>query len=100
MKFRDYFLGLNLEGRAEFAKRSGLAVMYIQCHLISEPPRKVPAMEKIINLAKATQGFISEEEMFRHFRSAIDAGMPQKPTRKYQRKELKELHPAADPIQA
>ena len=94
MNFRDYFLGLNLEGRAAFAERSGLAMMYIQCHLISDPPRKVPSMEKIIRLAKATQGFISEDEMFRHFRTAIDSGQPPKPPRKYQRKALREQQPA------
>lgn len=68
MGFRDYFLGLDQAGREDYAAKVGLSHKYILCHLISHPPRKYPPMNRIIDMAAATNGAVTEAEMIEHFR--------------------------------
>lgn len=73
MKYRDYFQGLNPRQRDAYARRAATSVGYIQTHLMSTPPRKVPRRELLRALASATQGRCSLEEVLAHFYSDEEA---------------------------
>lgn len=67
MDFRDYYLGLEPDKREAFSKRAGFSNTYVYTHLICVPPRKVPPLPKIIHMAKATNGKVTQAEMIKHF---------------------------------
>jgi len=66
MKFRDYYLGLTDEERAEYARRAGTSPLYMP-QLVNERPFKVPKPDLIRGLAKASDGNVSLHEVLEHF---------------------------------
>ena len=65
MNFKDYWHSLDKRGREELAQNAGFTVGYINTHLISR--RKSPPVRRIANLAKATNGKFSFEDLCRFF---------------------------------
>ena len=65
MNFKDFWHGLDESERKELAQNAGFTVGYINTHLISR--RKSPPVSRIANLAKATNGKFSFEELCRFF---------------------------------
>lgn len=72
MDFRDFYLNLKHEERAEYAKRAATSPNYIQCHLIGKPPRKIPRLSAIKALADATEGACSINEVVGHFMLKVE----------------------------
>jgi hypothetical protein len=67
MKLRTYFEGLDSDAKSLYAKRAGTSLNYMQIHLFSEPPRKIPRPEMLRRLAKASSGAVSFKEVLSHF---------------------------------
>ncbi len=52
-----YWRGLNDEQKNSFAERAGLSTDYIETHLIHK--RKTPPLERLMQMAKASNGRLS-----------------------------------------
>ena len=65
MNFKNYWHSLDKNEREELAQNAGFTVGYINTHLISR--RKSPPVRRIANLAKATNGKFSFEDLCRFF---------------------------------
>jgi len=65
--FVDYWRGLSKEEREAYAARAGTTVKYIETHLVSVPPRKVPRPALMNGLAEASRGRVSKADLLRHF---------------------------------
>jgi len=70
MNFRDYYKSLTQKQRAEYARRAGTTTGYIHCHLLADPPRRVPRLKTIERMASATDGAVTFEELVEYFRAA------------------------------
>jgi len=66
-KFRAYFLSMDQAERDTYAKRAGTTAYYIQTHLISIPPRKMPRDPLMRGLAAASEGELSMGDVLQHF---------------------------------
>ncbi len=73
MNFRTYYLGLSEEEREQFAKRAELKTGYISCHLVANPPRKIPPLKTIRKMADATDGTLSYYDLVDYFTPSQDA---------------------------
>ena len=67
MNFRDYFSGLSNEDKNAFAARCNTSSNYIQVHYMSSPPRKVPRRDRLDEMAAASNGQVSYDEIINHF---------------------------------
>lgn len=65
MDFKAYFYGLSNAEREAFAYRAGTTVRYIQCHLVNR--RKVPRRRSLFNLASASKGQVTLNDLLAHF---------------------------------
>ena len=67
MEFRDYFRSLSDKEQVKYAKKAGTTANYIRCHLIAQPPRKIPRQKLMESLVTASQGRLSISDLLRHF---------------------------------
>ena len=70
MNFREYYKSLDVAGRREYARKVGLSPTYIYCHLVADPPNRVPPLGTIKRMADATDGVLTFEDMIEYFLEA------------------------------
>ncbi len=71
MDLRTYFRSLPPEQQEEFAKEAGTTANYIRCHLVCEPPRKIPRQKLLDGLVRAGNGALSRDELIAYFYAAV-----------------------------
>lgn len=68
MDLRSYFLSLDAEAQAKYAKKAGTTVNYIRCHLICDMPRrKTPRKKLMRGLEKASNGVLTRQNLLEYF---------------------------------
>ena len=65
MNFKEFFLSLDSVSRARYAKRARTTTGYIAGHLLNR--YKVPRKALMINLAKASNGAITLQDLINFF---------------------------------
>lgn len=81
MILRAYYDSLNSKEKMAYAERAGTSSQYIQIHLMSAPPRKVPRPDLMRQLVDATDGACSLEEVLSHFYPCQTPASHKLPTR-------------------
>lgn len=71
MKFKEYYRSLSSSEREKFAKRADTSTRYIEIHLL--PVRKVARQDTIHQLAEASEGNCTVQEVFAHFHADMVA---------------------------
>lgn len=66
-KFRAFYMGKNAEARKDYANKVEFETSYIECHLVSQPPRKTPPLRKLVLMAEASGGELTLQDVIRHF---------------------------------
>jgi len=67
MDLRTYFRSLDPRQQTNFAKKAGTTVSYIRCHLICDPPNKIPRPKLLAGLAAASGGSLTRDDLIRYF---------------------------------
>lgn len=70
MDLRTYFKSLPPDQQEAFATEAGTTANYIRCHLVCEPPRKIPRQKLLEGLVRASNGVLSREELIAYFYAA------------------------------
>lgn len=67
MDIRTYWQSLTPKQKKTFAHKASTSVNYIKCHLVRDPPTRIPRPPLYKALIKASGGKISYQAMFRYF---------------------------------
>jgi hypothetical protein len=82
LSFPEFYRSLSEAERKAYADKAGTTPGYIETHLVSTPPRKIPRPKLMRGLADASGGRVSQQVLLRHFyqpgeRNPISPQQPQ-----------------------
>ncbi len=72
MHIKTYWRSLDKLQQRSFAQNAGTSALYIERHLIQQPPTRHPRPSLLRQLANASDGHLSHYDLYSHFYGAID----------------------------